>query len=503
MKKNFLLHNETAIEIFEHICDLPIIDYHCHLDPAAIANNARFRNITELWLGGDHYKWRLMRHNGVPESHVTGNAPDEEKFTAFCSTVEDLIGNPVYHWAHMELRKYFGFEDAITSENAKNIYTHCNKIIARENFDVRNLLEQSCVEWLATTDDPADSLEHHKKIAAAVPLPNSNSCLENSNNVPKNFFAANEKIAAVSSSGCFENSNDIKKNSFATKVFPTFRPGILFDIENPNFPAYLKKLGDVSGIPVKDWDSLRAALSQRMDFFAEMGCKISDHSFDVPQFYSLATDEDADRAIKEAIRGAEFSLPPIAFATRLFSWLGGEYHRRDWVMQLHMGAQRDNNSRMKKIAGADTGFDCIGNLSSTWSLAKIFDDFEQRDALPRTILYGLNPADDDMFAVMTGCFAGRGIRGRIQWGSAWWFNDNKTGIKKHLTTLANHGILANFVGMLTDSRSFLSYSRHEYFRRILAQQLGEWVEAGEFPRDMSRLKKIAADISYYNAKNYF
>ena len=459
--KNFLLKSETAIELYDHICDLPIIDYHCHLDPAAIASNARFENIGQLWLGGDHYKWRLMRMNGVPESHITGDAPWHEKFAAFCATIENAIGNPVYAWAHLELKKYFGFDGAITSENAAQIYAMCNTLMEADDFCVHGLLKKSRVEWLATTDDPADSLESHGQIkAAATP------------GVPK--------------------------------VLPTFRPGIVLEPDNPGFAAYLKRLGDAAKIPVTDWDSLLAALSQRLDFFAKMGCVISDHSLEPPIFEASATDESAAKVL--AISGDFSALSQTqirTYKTRLLAWLGGEYHARGWVMQLHMCPMRNNNSRMRRLTGADTGFDGISDDGFARPLAQILDDFESRNVLPKTVLYALNPASNDMLAVLAGCFAGRGIKGRIQWGAPWWFNDSKTGIENHLETLANHGLVANFIGMLTDSRSFISYPRHEYFRRILANRLARWVENGEFPKDMPRLKKIAEDIAYFNAKGYF
>ncbi|MCL1877964.1 MAG: glucuronate isomerase [Defluviitaleaceae bacterium] len=462
LNENFLLtRSETARELYAKIRDLPIIDYHCHLDPAAIAQNARFRSITELWLGGDHYKWRLMRHAGIAESHITGDACDHEKFAAFCATIEDLIGNPVYHWAHLELKQYFGFDGVISSENAAEIYAMCNSQIERDDFNVHELLKKARVEWLATTDDPADSLKHHKKIAA-----------DNTPGVPK--------------------------------VLPTFRPGGALEIEKEGFASYVKRLGDAAGININDWDGLLAALASRMDFFVDTGCKISDHSLEPPVFDPDATDDNAAAVVKKALSGERLSAGEIiVYKTRLLSWLGGEYHKRDWVMQLHMGVQRNNNSRMLRLAGADTGFDCMSDANFSLALARILDDMESRDALPRTILYALNPTVDDMLATMIGNFAGRGIRGRMQWGSAWWFNDNKSGMTKHLLTLANHGIVANFIGMLTDSRSFLSFPRHEYFRRILAAQLGEWVDNGEFPRDMNRLGKIAENIAYFNVKNYF
>jgi glucuronate isomerase len=361
----------------------------------------------------------------------------------------------------MELKKYFGFDGVISSDNAAEIFALCNSQIEKEDFNVHNLLKRCRVEWLATTDDPADSLEHHKIIKET-----------NAPGVPK--------------------------------VLPTFRPDGAWGIEKPGYATYLKKLGEISGINISDWDSLRNALSNRMDFFVQMGCRISDHSLEPPIFDTNATDDDANRIMKKAVAGEAITYEEInMYKTRLLSWLGGEYHKRNWVMQLHMAVQRDNNSRMLKLAGANTGFDCISDANFSLALARILDDMENRDALPCTILYALNPSADDMLATMIGNFAGRGIRGRMQWGSAWWFNDNKPGMQKHLITLANHGMVSNFIGMLTDSRSFLSYPRHDYFRRILAMQLGEWTEKGEFPRDMNRISKIAENIAYFNVKNYF
>jgi glucuronate isomerase len=462
MDENFLLHNGTAIEIYQSIRDLPIIDYHCHLNPEAIANNARFRNITELWLGGDHYKWRLMRTNGVPESHITGDAPDHEKFAAWCRTLEIAIGSPLYHWSHMELKQYFGYDKPVTAVNAAEIYVFCNALIEKEDFNVHNLLKRSRVEWLATTDDPADTLKHHTKVKY--------------DNIPG-----------------------------LARILPTFRPGLLLDPANRGFADYIKKLEHVANLraQIVDWESLTAALENRLDFFAQKGCLLSDHSLDPPVFDPKANDTTATLAFRKAQRGEALTPEEVlAYKTRLFSWLGEQYKKRDWVMQLHMGAMRSNNTRMFNLLGPDTGFDSMGDTPFAKPLALMLDDLEQRDALPRTILYALNPTADEMLATMIGNFQGRGIRGRMQWGAPWWFNDNKPGMQKHLITLASLGMLAGFVGMLTDSRSFISYPRHEYFRRILANQLGTWAEDGEFPRDMELLKKIAGDIAYFNAKNY-
>jgi len=432
MDDRFLLTNDTAVELYAAIRDLPIIDYHCHLNPAAIAENKRFRNITELWLGGDHYKWRLMRTHGIEESHITGDAPDAEKFAAWCETLEVAIGSPLYHWSHMELKQYFGWDKPVTALNAAQIYAHCNAIIEREDFNVHTLLKNSRVEWLATTDDPADTLEHHAKIKA--------------DNIPG-----------------------------LARILPTFRPGILLEAGHRDFMDYLRKLERISDVKITSWGTLLAALTQRLDFFASMGCVISDHSLEPPVFDATATDADAAKILYDMFYDGASVSPEqaIAFKTRLFAWLGSQYQARGWTMQLHMGAMRANNTRMMNLVGADTGFDSMADQPFARALSRILDDLENRDALPKTILYALNPTADDMLATMIGNFQGRGIRGRMQWGAPWWFNDSKSGMEKHLTTLATLGMLAHFVGMLTDSRSFISYPRHAYYRRILANQIGK------------------------------
>ena len=451
MNKDFLLQNSIAIDLYDHIKNLPIIDYHCHLDPAAIAENKRFRNITELWLGGDHYKWRLMRHNGVPESHITGNAPDDEKFAAFCATVERAIGNPVFHWAHMEMRTYFGYDASITAARAGELFDICNRQIEQPDFDVHNLLKRSKVEWLATTDDLADTLEHHKKIAA-----------DNTLGVPK--------------------------------VYPALRPSYVLDIEKPAFAGYMKNLD------ITDWDSLQTAIAAKIEFFHQTGCRLSDHALDPPVFNM---EPIAEAALKKALNNEVLSFNEIAaYKTKLMLFLGAEYAKRDWVMQLHMGAQRSNNTKMLRELGPDTGYDSMSDAGFSGSLNSLLNALEEMGCLPRTILYALNPTADDMLASTIGNFAGHGIKGRMQWGSAWWYNDTKPGMEKHMITLASHGMVANFVGMLTDSRSFISYPRHDYFRRILANQLSKWAEDGEFPHNMDLLCQIAADIAYYNVKNY-
>ena len=461
MDEHFLLQSGTAAELFCHIKDLPIIDYHCHLDPAAIANNSKFRSITDLWLGDDHYKWRLMRHNGIPESHITGGASDKEKFAAFCATIEKAIGNPVYHWAHLEMRTYFGYDGVITAAKADELYDLCNSYVQKDDFNVHNLLRNSNVEWLATTDDPADTLEHHKKIK--------------SDNVPG-----------------------------VPTVLPSYRPSNALDVEKTSFAVYMGRLGEATGVSIRDWDSLTSALEKSVEHFHQVGCKSSDHALDPPVFNTESTPATAEIALKKALNGEALTYEDItAYKTQIMLFLGGEYAKRDWVMQLHMCAQRSNNTRMFKLLGPDTGFDSMSDANFSLPLNRLLDAMEVKDSLPRTVLYSLNPTADDMLVTTIGNFAGQGIKGRMQWGSAWWFNDTKPGMEKHLITLANNGMVANFIGMLTDSRSFISYPRHEYFRRILANQLGAWVEAGEFPRDMGLLKQIAADISYNNVKAYF
>ena len=461
MDEKFLLHTDTAVELYNHIKDLPIIDYHCHLDPAAIANNSTFRSITDLWLGGDHYKWRLMRHNGVPESHITGDASDKEKFVAFCTTIEKCIGNPVYHWAHLEMRTYFGYDGVITAAKAEELYDLCNSYVQKDDFTVHNLLKNSHVEWLATTDDPADSLEHHIKIKK-----------DNTPGVPK--------------------------------VLPSYRPSNALDLDKPTFGAYMGRLGEATGVTITDWATLTEALENSVEHFHQVGCKSSDHALDPPVFNTESTPQTAEAAFKKALKGEALTPCEIsAYKTQVMLFLGGAYAKRDWVMQLHMCAQRSNNTKMLKQLGPDTGFDSMSDASFSLPLNLLLDAMETKGQLPRTVLYSLNPNADDMLVTTTGNFAGQGIKGRMQWGSAWWFNDTKTGMEKHLITLANNGMIANFIGMLTDSRSFISYPRHEYFRRIIANQLGKWVEDGEFPKDMDLLCKIAADIAYNNVREYF
>jgi len=458
MDADFLLQSGTARKLFDAVKDLPIIDYHCHLNPKEIAENKRFKNITEIWLGGDHYKWRLMRANGIDETYITGNASDYDKFEKWCETVEDCIGSPLYHWTHLELQRYFGYNETLSRKTAKAAWEACNAVIAQPDFTVWGIFERFNVESLCTTDDPADSLEYHQQIA---------------------------------------------KSGIKTKVLPTLRPGKAMAIADAGFAAYAKTLSDLTGQTVDSFDGLWAALDARIDFFHANGCRLSDHALDPPVF-EAACDGTIDGIVKKALRGeAVTAIEDAQYKTALMLRLGRKYAALGWTMQLHMCAFRNNNTRMFQAIGADTGYDSIGDASVVAPISRFLDALEQDNALPKTILYSLNPAADDLLAAMIGNFQGGGVKGKMQHGSAWWFNDTKTGMVKQMTTLANLGMLARFIGMLTDSRSFLSYTRHEYFRRIVANLLAEWVENGEFPNDEEKLLEIASGISYTNAKEYF
>ena len=401
---NFMLKTKTAQELYEHVKDLPIIDYHCHISPKMIAENYQFKNAFELFLGGDHYKWRQMRTNGVDETFITGDADDFDKWMAFAKTMPLLIGNPLYHWTHLELKRYFDIDEALNENTAKEIWDKINACLAKEEYRVQGLIKMSNVETICTTDAPYDTLEYHRAI------------------------------------------KEIK--GFDTKVAPAFRP---------------------------DLSKINSDFPERLDFFHENGCRLSDH----------AVDSMDDETIEKLI------------------YLGEEYAKRGWVWQLHIGALRNNNTRMFNKLGPDTGFDSVNDFQIAEGLSKILDGLDKKDMLPKTILYTLNPKDNYVLGTMLGNFQGGGVAGKIQFGSGGWFNDQRDGMESQMRALANLGMIARFVGMLTDSRSFVSYTRHEYFRRIMCNLLGKWVEDGEYPADMDMLKKIAADISYYNAKNYF
>lgn len=459
MDSDFLLSNPTAKALYhDFAAAMPIIDYHCHVNPAEIAQNRRFDNITQVWLGGDHYKWRLIRSNGTDEALITGKeTSDHDKFLEFARALPKAAGNPVYHWTHLELRRYFDCDLTISPDTAEEIWDLCNRKLAGDGFSVRDIIRRSRVETIATTDDPVDSLEWHKAIAEDA--------------------------------------------SFETKVLPAFRPDKAVNIEKPEFKDYLAKLGEAAGMPVKTLDDLFAALENRIDFFDKMGCLAADHGLDYVPFVSGA-EEKAPKLFERAMNGEALTRTEAdAYKTALLLFFGRAYHKHGWVMQWHYGAQRNLNGPMFRKLGPDTGYDAISTYECSQNIAALLGALG--DELPKTVLYSLNPNDNAMLVSLCGCFMGAGVTGKLQHGSAWWFNDTKHGMEQQLTDLASRGLLGGFIGMLTDSRSFLSYTRHEYFRRILCNLLGGWVENGEYPNDIKTLGAMVQDISFNNTKRYF
>ena len=458
---NFILRNETARKLYhEHAEKLPIIDFHNHLNPQEIYEDKTYENLTEVWLGGDHYKWRAMRANGVSEKLITGSGDDYDKYLAYADTIESAFGNPLYHWTHLELKRYFDIDETLDSESAEEIWNKTSEKLKDPDFTVQNLLRKQKVEVLCTTDDPADDLIWHKKIKESV--------------------------------------NDIK-------VIPSFRPGNAIDIEKDSFVAYMKRLGEAAGIEITCFDDLLRALSIRLEYFMEMGCRVTDHSLEC-DFYRQTDRSEIDRIFRKKLAGEEISLEEAAsYRGGLVTQLGMIYHDKGLVMQLHIGALRNTSERMFEKIGADTGYDCLNDFNYAVQLAGLLNEMDKEDRLPRTILYALNPKDMPMLAAMAGNFQGNeeGIKSKVQLGSAWWFQDHMNGMRNQLEALSDVGLLSGFIGMLTDSRSFLSFPRHEYFRRILCDMVGEKVEAGEFPADMDLLGKMIEDICYYNAKRYF
>ena len=460
MDKDFLLSTETARSLFhEHAENTPILDYHCHINPEEIAKDRKFENITQVWLGGDHYKWRQMRSNGIEEQYITGNASDREKFQKWAETLEKAIGNPLYHWSHLELQRYFGYTGVLNGSTAEEVWNLCNAKLQEDGMSVRNLIKQSGVTLLCTTDDPADSLEWHKALA--------------------------------------------EDESFDVQVLPAWRPDKAMNVEKPTFGAYMAQLSQVSGVQITDFASLKEALRKRMAFFASMGCCVSDHALEYVM-YVPAADSEVDAILAKGLKGeAVTKEEELKFKTAFMLFVAREYNAMEWIMQIHYGCKRDNNTLMYQKLGPDTGYDCINNYAPSSQMADFLDALIRDDALPRTILYSLNPNDNQAIGSILGCFQDSSAVAKIQQGSAWWFNDHKTGMQDQMVSLANLGNLSGFVGMLTDSRSFLSYTRHEYFRRILCNLIGGWVENGEFPADLDILSEIVTDISYNNAKRYF
>lgn len=460
MGENFLLSTETAQKLYHEYAEvMPILDYHCHLNPQEIYEDRKFENITQVWLGGDHYKWRQMRSNGVEEKYITGNASDREKFQKWAETLEMAIGNPLYHWSHLELKRYFGYDGYLNGETAEEVWNLCNEKLEQADMSARNLIRKSNVTLVCTTDDPIDSLEWHKKIA--------------------------------------------EDDSFDVQVLPAWRPDRAMNLEKPDYLEYLAKLSKVSGIKVDCFQTLIDALKNRMEFFASNGCTVSDHGLEYVM-YAPASEEEIERIFAKRLAGEAVSRQEeLQFKTAYMVALGKEYHKRNWVMQLHYGVKRDNNKKIYRNLGPDTGVDCINNFAPSSEMADYLNALAENDELPKTILYSLNPVDNASIGTIIGCFQDASMVGKIQQGSAWWFNDNKAGMTEQMTSLANLGLLGNFIGMLTDSRSFLSYTRHEYFRRILCELIGGWVENGEYPADYKVLEKMIKGISYHNAVRYF
>lgn len=460
LDENFLLQTKTAQVLYhEYAKDLPIIDYHCHLPPDQISNNTSFENLTQAWLYGDHYKWRAMRTNGVQESYCTGNQPDFEKFQKWAATVPYTLRNPLYHWTHLELQRYFDVYELLNADSAERIYKECSEKLRTEDYSVRKLLLGMNVKVVGTTDDPTDTLEHHRKI---------------------------------------------KEDGFEIRIFPSFRPDKAMSVDDTvGFEAYLSKLEAVSNTSIGSYNDYLVALKSRHDFFASMDCSVSDHG--VEQIYAEEYTQAEVESIFNKIRsGKDLSLQErLKFKSAMLEIFAIWDHEKGWVQQYHLCALRNNNSRMLRQLGPDTGWDSIGDFSQGRALARFLDRLDKNNQLAKTILYNLNPADNELMATMIGNFNDGSVAGKVQWGSGWWFLDQKDGMTKQLNTLSNMGLLSRFVGMLTDSRSFLSYPRHEYFRRILCNLFGEEIENGELPHDLPWTGKVIADICYHNASHYF
>ncbi|MBQ3164704.1 MAG: glucuronate isomerase [Lachnospiraceae bacterium] len=460
MDQNFLLQTQTACDLYHNFAKAtPVLDYHCHINPAEIANDRKFDTVTQVWLGGDHYKWRFMRSCGVDEKYITGDATEKEKFFKWAECVGKAIGNPLYHWTHLELQRYFGYNGVLNKNTAEEVWNLCNTKLKEDNMSVRGLIKQSNVTLICTTDDPIDSLEYHKQIA--------------------------------------------EDDTFDVQVLPAWRPDKAMNIEKPDYFDYLAKLSEVSGITINTYAELKAALINRLDFFASMGCSVSDHGLEYVM-YMPATEEEIETIFAKRKSGKIITKEEeLQFKTAFMLFVGKQYNRLNWVMQLHYGVKRDNNTLRYNQLGPDTGYDCINNYAPSAQLADFLNALTTTNELPKTIIYSLNPNDNQAIGTILGCFQDSTSCAKIQQGSAWWFNDHKTGMQEQMISLASLGNLSGFIGMLTDSRSFLSYTRHEYFRRILCNLIGNWVENGEFPADMEILEEIVKGISYNNAITYF
>ncbi|AGX42934.1 glucuronate isomerase [Clostridium saccharobutylicum] len=460
MDESFLLSNEAAEKLYhEYSKQMPIIDYHCHINPKEILDNRKFENITQVWLYGDHYKWRAMRTYGIDEKYITGDGTDYEKFLAWAKTISAAIGNPLYHWTHLELKRFFEIDEVLNEKTASAIWDKVNAKLNSDEFTVRELIKKSNVKVICTTDDPVDSLEYHLALK--------------------------------------------EDKEFDVKVLPAFRPDKALGINKDTFKEWFRKLEQADNCKIKNFDDYLAALKNRVEFFHEVGCRVSDNALDfVP--VGNASKEEVSKIFDKVLKGEQVSFEDEnKFRAFVLKYFGKLYHDLGWVMQLHMNCVRDNNTKMFEKLGPDTGFDSLNDTEVAIPLSRLLDSLNCEDALPKTIIYSLNANDNATIGTLLGCFQGDGIKGKIQFGSAWWFNDHKLGMEAQIKSLANLGMLSTFVGMLTDSRSFLSYTRHEYFRRILCNVIGEWVENGELPNDIEGLGQIVSDISYNNAKNYF
>lgn len=460
MDDSFMLQNKTAERLYhDHAKDLPIIDYHCHLPPNEIAEDKIFANMTRIWLDGDHYKWRAMRANGVPEEYCTGKADDEKKFMKWAETVPFTLRNPLYHWTHMELRNPFGIKNLLNPSSAAEIYRQCNEMVQTPGFSARNIMRKMNVELVCTTDDPADNLEHHIRI---------------------------------------------REEGFEIRVLPTFRPDKAMAIESAYiYMKYLDKLEEVSAMSINSYLDLIDALKNRHDYFHAHGCRLSDHGLDT--FYA---EDYLYRDVKKIFNLLRSGKTPdhsmiLKFKSAVLQELAFMNHEKGWTQQFHIGALRNNSSRMFAKIGADKGFDSIDDVGIARPMSKFLDKLDRVNKLARTILYNLNPRDNEVMATMAGNFNDGSVPGKMQYGSGWWFLDQKDGMEKQMTALSNMGLLSRFVGMLTDSRSFLSYPRHDYFRRILCNMIGADIERGEIPNDMEMTGSMVRNICYFNAKNYF
>lgn len=456
---DFLLYNDTARELYHDTAkELPIIDYHNHLNQYEILEDKNYENLAEVWLGGDHYKWRAMRANGISEEYITGDKPDYEKFLAWAKTVPNTLGNPLYHWTHLELLRYFDIDILLNEKSAPEIWEEANAKLKSPELSARNLLKNKNVQFVGTTDDPTDDLQAHKALA---------------------------------------------ESDYSITVSPSFRPDKGLSIENEEFIDWVKKLEAAADTSIDNYDDFLAALENRVDFFDEHGCRSSDHGINV-MFYEEATKEEVNAIFVKRLKGDALSDKEVEqFKTYTLVFLGELYADKDWAMQLHINPLRNNSTRMFKLLGPDTGFDSIGDQLLADKLSSLLDAMDVKDKLPKTILYSLNTRDNNILAAMAGNFQTDEIPGKVQFGTAWWFNDTIDGMEDQMKTLANIGLISNFIGMLTDSRSFLSFPRHEYFRRVLCNILGTWVEEGKAPKDMELLSTYVRNICYENAKRYF